>query len=84
MGHAAKTVLRSGTVLHHKYAHAFAVGDSGITVNHMDAGTFLPEHNGPNSSDGRSFQQRLIRHAADELHTLQTQDIGDRCNSVHV
>jgi hypothetical protein len=56
--------------LHHEDANAVAIGDAGIAVDHVDAGAFLPEDNGPNTGNSGGLQQRLIRDAPDKVHAL--------------
>src|SRR5262249_42798153 len=70
-------------ILHHEDANAVAIGDARIAVNHVDPGAFLPEDDGPNIGNGRSLQQRLIRDAANKVHPLPTQDLGNGGHPIH-
>ncbi len=58
MNVAGLVAIKDGRILLERYALAgpLAIGHPGVTVDHVNAGAFLPEYQGPDSGNGGGLQ----------------------------
>ena len=78
-----KAFSAPGPACMRKDADAFAVGHPGEAVGDADADPLLAADDGPDARGRRRFDKGVSRIAAEELHALAFQNLGDRVDDFH-
>jgi hypothetical protein len=83
LGNAAEGILHPRPILGGKHAETPASHLPAESVRCVDPAPFLTEHDGPDASRGRCFDERVGRKTGQPFHPLRLQAADNQIESVH-